>query len=114
MQGGPGINNIQNNTGIPVILQGVTSGTTQVTGQVIINDSLTGVGTTYLYQPGEPVQVSTHVLNSYNYVDSQIPLGTAISYAPQTGARYQWTNTATITRTLTNSTSTGQWTFASG
>lgn len=57
MIGGPGVGSIVNATGIPLVIEGIDSGSVEVTGTVEIRDTLQNQTTRYEYQPGEPVQV---------------------------------------------------------
>ena len=61
--GGPGITSVTNATGIPLVLSGIDSGATQVTGVVEINDTLRQVSTRYVYIPGDGLEVFTAPLN---------------------------------------------------
>jgi hypothetical protein len=53
MIGGPGLASINNNTGIPLVVDGINSGSTEVSGTIEIQDSLSGINTKYVYQPGK-------------------------------------------------------------
>ena len=104
LSGGPGTNAINNQTGIPLVLSGVDSGTSSVQGLVQINDTQTGQTTQYLYNPGQPIQksiapYSNHVTGTYS--SPTTISGNSTSYQPLSGQEYSWTNTAQISRQLT-------------
>ena len=121
MQGGAGISNIQNNTGIPVILNGITTGSAQVKGSVVINDYFSNQQTQYVYQPGQAIQVYTGRINA-NLLAPGIAsnvtslTGTTATYQPVSGLRFNWTDTATLTRPavvtpLPSSSNPPNWSF---
>ena len=53
MIGGPGLASINNSTGIPLVVNGIDSGSIEVSGTIEIQDSLSGINTKYVYQPGK-------------------------------------------------------------
>ena len=124
VQGGAGISSIQNNTNLPVIFQGITTGSAQLSGSVNINDTYANKQTLYVYQQGQPIQVYSGAIGANLMSTSVTPTtvtGTTTTFAPTTGLAYTWTNSAEITRPTIpsypakneNNAYSGQWSFVS-
>ncbi|MDG2382870.1 MAG: hypothetical protein P8N76_14470, partial [Pirellulaceae bacterium] len=59
MVGGVSIVSVENNSGIPLVLDGIDAGATEVTGTVEIRDTLQQQTTRYVYHPEQGVEVYT-------------------------------------------------------
>ncbi len=59
MVGGVSIVSVENNSGIPLVLDGIDAGATEVTGIVEIRDTLQQQTTRYVYHPEQGVEVYT-------------------------------------------------------
>ena len=133
VNGGLGAVTIDNETGIPVVVQNVSAGTNSlnstVSSKVDIIDTNQPAATQhslYVYQPG--VGISTY-RGTAGETDADLlagstpafTTGTTATYAPETGLRFQWQLEANLTRNLgigfdgkgnINSLSPGNWVFS--
>jgi hypothetical protein len=108
MIGGPGITSITNATGIPLVLSGIDSGATQVTGIVEINDTIQQTSTKYVYIPGAGVDVYTAALNqSYAATPNSSGGNSVQSYQPLAGLQINQQQNVVLVRELNFSTPGG-------
>ncbi|MFM8288250.1 MAG: hypothetical protein ACKOGA_16275, partial [Planctomycetaceae bacterium] len=133
LSGGAGACEIENLTGLPVVLAGVGNGSYIPQGTVTINDTFANLTTIYTYSPGGPVSVYSGALNQVTATGTPTSTvaGSTATYQPTDNLVYTWTNTASVSRPG-NDTSTspptwnypakgagsydyqGDWTFYSG
>jgi len=133
LSGGLGTCQVDNQTGLPVVLAGVGSGPTSTQGTVTINDTWANQTTIYTYSPGEPVQVYSGTLNQVTATGTpnSTVSGTTATFQPTDNTIYTWTNAASVSRPGNDTSTTpatwsypangagsfnysGDWTFYSG
>ncbi|MGI9460500.1 MAG: lectin-like domain-containing protein, partial [Pirellulales bacterium] len=98
----PGDLEIDNQTDIPLVLQGITASTDEVMGSVTFSDTLTGTSTTYLYQADDQVSIYQGELDAE--LDDMTLFaaanGDSVTYDPAPNLAYQWKQDAYISREL--------------
>ena len=115
MIGGPGLASINNGTGIPLVLEGIDSGSTEVVGTIEIKDSLKQLNTKYVYQPGQGLVIYTAPSDQpYPTTSSSSSSSATTSYAPVTGALYSQTSSADIWRGVNLGGRNANTTFGTG
>ena len=96
---------INNQTGIPIVVQTIDTGSPASSKLDIIDTNKSGSQeqTLYVYQPGNPIQVYTGQANDTlgSGTPSATISGTSASYDPESGVRWTWTDTASLFRTQT-------------
>ena len=96
---------VNNQTGIPVVLQNIDTGSTDTSTLDIIDTNKSGdqAQTLYVSQPGQPVTMYTGAATVDPDTLSKGPgspvSGTSTSYDPSENSRLVWTDTATLART---------------
>jgi hypothetical protein len=106
MIGGSGLNSITNNTGMALVLQGISTGSTQINATVEIQDLQKNQNTKYVY--GSENAITTYTTpyvasNGLSQVYPAAPVTTAATsatYSPTTGQTYSWSDTANISRSM--------------
>jgi len=113
VRGGLGQVSVDNQTGIPLVVQNIYAGasTAAAVSQVDILDTLTQTQTLYVYQSGQNIAVHQGSVNeTLADLRSSTPTytvnGSSTTYAPDSGVRWQWQLTANLSRTIANN---GQW-----
>jgi len=113
VRGGLGQVTVDNQTGIPLVVQNIYAGasTNAAVSQVDIIDTLKQTQTLYVYQSGQNIavhqgSVNESLANLQNSAPSYTVNGSSASYDPSAGTRWQWTLTASLSRTVSND---GQW-----
>ncbi len=98
----PGDLEIDNQTDLPLVLQGITASTDEVMGSVTFHDTLTGTSTTYLYQADDQVSIYQGELDA-DLDDMTLFAaadGDSVAYDPAPNLAYQWKQDAYISRKL--------------
>ncbi len=106
VNGGLGAVNIDNETGIPVLVQNVSAGTnalnSTVSSSVDIIDTNQTTGsqqTLYVYRPGMGISTYQGPANQVlGGSGGTLTTGTTASYSPESGLRFQWQLQANLTR----------------
>ena len=114
MIGGSGLNSITNNTGMALVLQGISTGSTQINATVEIQDLQKNQNTKYVY--GSENAITTYTTpyvasNGLSQVYPATPITTAATsatYSPTTGQTYAWSDTANISRSMNFTQVSGQ------
>ena len=119
VDGGLGQVSVNNQTGIPLVVQQIYTGsnsqTTTVQSTVDITDTnqTSNPQTLYVYQPGQPIDVyqgaAGATLGTGNA--SSTINGTSTTYQPETGLRWQWEEQASLGRTINYNPQVGNSSF---
>jgi hypothetical protein len=114
LQGGVGNVTVNNQTGIPLVLQDIDSGSGNGISQVRIidtNQPAASNQTLYVYQPGQPIAVWTGPQDAT--IDQLIQTGslsgTTVSYQTESGLRWQWVQTAKLQRNSFGAVNSSSW-----
>ena len=97
---------VNNQTGIPVVVQNIDSGSAASTSLDITDTTPTLFGKSatqslYVYQPDKPIQIYTGASGATLGTGTSTPVsGTSTTYNPLSGLRWNWTDTASLTRKL--------------
>ncbi|HEV3085266.1 MAG TPA: hypothetical protein VGY66_36260, partial [Gemmataceae bacterium] len=122
VNGGLGQVTVNNQTGIPLLIQNIYTGNSAATAASISKVDITDTNlpatsnqTLYVYQPGQPIMVYTGADGATlgTGAPSSTIYSTSATYSPQSGMRWQWVESASLSRTVdlgTTSTVTN-WTF---
>ncbi|MCO6453768.1 MAG: hypothetical protein J5I93_00495, partial [Pirellulaceae bacterium] len=103
LQGGVGNVTVNNQTGIPLVIQNIDAGGSGGASQVRIidtNQPASSNQTLYVYEPGQPIVVRTGpqeaTLDQLTVTGTRP--GTTVNYQPAAGLRWQWEQTARLKR----------------
>ncbi len=127
MIGGPGLASINNETGMELVLEGISSGTTEVSGTIEIQDTLKLQNTKYVYQPGQGLATYTSPyiagsqVQTYPAAPNVTSTSSETTYNPVSGSLISQTASANLWRglnvggdvwtTFDNSPNGGFWNF---
>ena len=119
VNGGAGTITVNNTTGYQLVTNTINTGVSAASVVEIV-DQLKQQTTWYVYNAAAPggQQVSTYQANGVNAsgYQSATLLGTSgpsgVTYSPEANQYYQWVDTATLTRPVTNDPSAYGWTFS--
>jgi hypothetical protein len=114
LQGGIGDVTVDNQTGIPLVVQDIDSGNGSGISQVRIIDKnfpAASNQTLYVYQPGQAIGIWTGPQDATldQLTQSGTHAGTSIPYQPEAGLRWQWVQTAKLRRDSFGSVNSSNW-----
>ncbi len=119
VDGGLGQVIVNNQTGIPLVVQQIYTGsnsqTTTVQSTVDITDTnqTSNPQTLYIYQPGQPIDVYQGAAGATlgTGIASSTITGTSTAYQPETGLRWQWEEQASLGRKINYNSQVGNSSF---
>ena len=100
-----GENQIDNQTGYPLVIQGIEASESQLAGIVQFNDTLTNLSTAYVYRNNDVEKYQGTLGPDHGANLSQLKLvsnasGATASFTPAANLAYQWEQQAFISRNL--------------
>ena len=97
-----GQNLIDNQSGYPLVVQGISTSGNTVSGVVQFNDTVANLSTAYVYRANNIVEKYQGAIGSN--ISQMTPAGnmagTSAAYSPQTNLAWQWSQQAAISRQL--------------
>ncbi|MFM7594518.1 MAG: lectin-like domain-containing protein, partial [Isosphaeraceae bacterium] len=102
----PGQNLIENQSGYPLVIQGISAAESKLAGIVQFNDTLTNLSTAYVYRGNNQVDKYQGPLGPMQGANlSQLKLvntnsGTSATFSPAANLAYQWDQQSYISRNL--------------
>jgi len=128
VNGGLGQVTVNNQTGIPLVIQNIYTGNNASAAASFSKVDITDTNqsdaskqqTLYVYQPGQPIQMYTGADGATlgTGTASSTINGTSATYSPQTGMRWQWVESASLSRTVslgpTSTVTNWTWNFPNG
>jgi hypothetical protein len=121
VNGGLGQVQMNNQTGIPLVVQQVYAGSDSQTGSVVSKVDITDTNqpaatrqTLYVYQPGQPIAVYQGAAGATlgTGTPSSTVTDTSATYNPEAGLCWQWVQQATLGRTITYDSKVGNSSWA--